>query len=466
MTLKQATKMTVKQSHQTPAKANNNAREAAITILEKTGVNTPVQALVDTTLKQVKFPPQEAALMTELVYGYLRAEIRIHWFLGLFLKSPEKLPPIMNILLGIAAYELLHLPRIPSHASVNTAVRQVRRRFGPGLAAVANGVLRSLARLVEKEGNRIEGAGTTCHEQRLFPFPSAWYEQRLPDKLQRYAVYYSVPVWILSLWEKHYGWEKTAVLAQASSCIPVPCIRVNRSRPEWEKLHQELSTAGEAIGLSGIRFPENRPPSLRAFNQAGLLSFQGAGSQFALEALQADSWEEPLWDACAGRGGKALALLEKGKRFQLISDTSLPRLWGLQEDARRLELSLPPVICASATAPAFINAVPPRTILLDVPCSGLGTLARHPDLRRMRSPEQLPELVALQRRMLLAAWERLPVGGTLIYITCTINPEENEDQIRFLQKQHPESLLKKEWFNTPDMFGTDLMYGSVVKKIR
>lgn len=457
--------MTAKKGHPIRANTDIDAREVAVSLLIKAGVNTPIQALVDTALKQTHFSSQEAALLTELVYGYLRSEIRINWFLGLFLKSSGKLPPVMKAILGVAAYELLHLPRIPPHASVNIAVRQVRRRFGPSLAAVANGVLRSLARLVEKEGNKIETLERD-QIQRFFPFPAVWYTQRLPDRLQKYSVYYSVPQWILSLWEKHYGWEKTEILAQASCCIPVPCIRVNRSRPEWKKLHQQLSTMGEAIGLSGVRFSESRPSLLRTLNQAGVLSFQGAGSQFALEALKADSWDEPLWDACAGRGGKALALLEKGKQFQLISDTSLSRLKGLHEDAQRLELSLPPVICASATAPAFLNSAPVGSILLDVPCSGLGTLARHPDLQRMRSPEQLPGLVALQRRILLTAWKRLSVGGTLIYITCTINPKENEEQIRFLQQEYPGSQVEKEWFNTPDLFGTDLMYGSVIKKIR
>lgn len=193
---------------------------------------------------------------------------------------------------------------------------------------------------------------------------------------------------------------------------------------------------------------------------------------FPCRALEA-SWFFRLWTPLTGkvrsgtpvpgRGGKTLALMELGLPILAASDTYRPRLRGLRDDAKRLMLGIPSLICASAAAPAIRGI--PRTILLDVPCSGLGTLARHPDLRRLRTPGQIRELVQLQQAILDAAWEVLPSGGRIAYVTCTVNPEENETQIaRFLQR-HPGTRLDCQWESSPDRFGSDLMYGALVRKL-
>ena len=144
------------------------------------------------------------------------------------------------------------------------------------------------------------------------------------------------------------------------------------------------------------------------------------------------------------------------------SDTYQPRLRGMRDDAKRLVLKTPPLFCASATEPALRGT--PKTILLDVPCSGLGTLARHPDLRTLRTPEQVAGLVGLQRRILDAVWPCLPSGGHIAYITCTMNPAENEGQIEAFLARTPGASLEKQWQSTPDTFGSDLMYGAMIKK--
>ena len=181
-----------------------------------------------------------------------------------------------------------------------------------------------------------------------------------------------------------------------------------------------------------------------------------------LEALDAPHWEGPVWDACAGRGGKTLALMELGVPVLAASDTYQPRLRGLRDDARRLVITPPPLFCASAAEPALRGE--PGTILLDVPCSGLGTLSRHPDLRVLRTPGQVADLVALQRRILDAVWPYLPSGGRLAYITCTMNPAENEGQIAAFLERTPGASLEIQWQSAPDTFGSDLMFGAIVRK--
>ncbi|MEG2139173.1 MAG: transcription antitermination factor NusB [Bilophila sp.] len=437
-----------------------SAREAALRILERTGIRAPVQSLLDTKLTGGAFSRQDAALTTELVYGYLRSELRLTWVLGRFLKTPEKLPPVMKLILGIAAYEMLYLDRVPYHASVNAAVEAASARFGKGLSGVANGVLRALARLLESVP-KTEAQGSLPAEH---PLSQAAYA-RIQDPLERLSLEYSVPRWMLALWIKAYGMDRAVALATAVSALPHPCVRVNTARDEWEALRTILCRDGSPFGVSGVRFaPGNQPEYLRDYLRQGRLSFHGAGSQLVLEALGASQWQGPVWDACAGRGGKTLMLMERGVAVQLASDTYQPRLRGLRDDAKRLVLTPPPIACASATAPALALDFVPRTIVLDVPCSGLGTLARHPDLRTLRTPEQLPELVALQQRILTAAWERLASGGHLAYITCTMNPEENEGQIAAFLAQTPTATLERQWESTPDAFGSDLMFGALLRK--
>ncbi len=423
------------------------AREAALRVLERTGVNTPVQSLLDTKLTGGLFSRQDAALTTELVYGYLRSEIRLSWLLSLFMKAPEKLPPAMKTMIGMAAYELLYLDRIPAHASVSAAVDAVRGRFGQGLSRVANGVLRSLIRLMETED----------------PKQPAFYASRIADPLDRLSVFHSVPRWILELWIAGYGREKAEAFAQAVSVVPHPCVRVNTARDEWETLRDILCREGDPVAISGVRFaPGTQPEYLRDYLRQGRISFHGAGSQLVLEALDAPHWEGPVWDACAGRGGKTLALMELGVPVLAASDTYQPRLRGLRDDARRLVITPPPLFCASAAEPALRGE--PGTILLDVPCSGLGTLSRHPDLRVLRTPGQVADLVALQRRILDAVWPLLPSGGRLAYITCTMNPAENEGQIAAFLERTPGASLEIQWQSVPDAFGSDLMFGAVVRK--
>ncbi len=423
------------------------AREAALRVLDRCGVAAPVQALLHAQLSSTAFSRQESALTTELVYGYLRYELQLSWILGCVLPKQEKLPQSMRLILGMAAYELFYLDRVPAHASVSAAVDAVRARYGHGLSRVANGALRALIRLNERENV-------------LAP---AFYAQRIHDPLDRLAIQYSLPRWILELWVHAYGLDRAAACTQAAARVPWPCVRVNTAYSEWQTLRMKLADLGEAFAISGVRFaPGNLPECVPVSLARGQLSLQGGGSQLLLHALRAAQWKGPVWDACAGHGGKTLALIELGLPVMAASDTFLPRLRDLRAEAQRLHLTSPPLLCASAAAPAIIGR--PQTILLDVPCSGLGTLARHPDLKKLRVPDQLAGLIRLQRAMLDAAWTLLPTGGKIAYVTCTVNPDENETQITHFLQRNADADIEQQWSNAPDNFGTDIMFGAIICK--
>lgn len=493
------------------APAAFQARESAFAVLKRCGQSAPVQAILDEQLRHQALSAADSGLTSELVYGYLRHEISLMFVIKAQLKAPDKLPPDMLCLLALALYELAFLDRIPARATVHTFVNMIASRFGSVLTKVANAVLRSLSRSCTNRASFHTFVHDLCTVKGL-------------SELSCLAKLYSIPEWILKIWNKAYGPARTEELALAASQSPQLCVRVNPNRPDWEQWRRSLCApatqaaanetcledqpleaapstlaGGEAFGRFGVRFARaGFTQELRKAVKDGRASFQGAGSQLILEAMfmdspcenlaprsadktenaaadgfltvpaahiqQADLSAGRIWDACAGRGGKTLALLEAGFPVRAASDPNASRLRGLRDDARRLGLPLPALFRASACVPPFAKSAAFSTIMLDAPCSGLGTLARHPDLRRLRKPEDFPLLVALQKEMLEAAWSLLPVGGTLVYMTCTVNPSENETQIQSFLARHDDALLLREWRSTPDHRGTDLMYGARIQK--
>lgn len=461
-------------------------REAALAVLKSCGPNAPVQAVLDEQLKKNRLSEQDKALVTELVYGVLRREISLTRLVQSRLKNPAKLPAEMQLLLVLASYEIFFLHRIPHHATVHCAVELTKSAFGIGLGKVTNGVLRSLTREVE-HGHTLEDLlQGICAEQRSAPLASL-------------EILYGLPAWILQLWSAAYGFEAAEHYARASVCVPFPCLRINTARLDWKEYRAELCSSPTVVGstaagsvtphdpalrsaekkaacfaVSGIRFaPGNAPLRIKEDVQAGKASWQGAGSQLLLDALLGETDDcgerffaapDALWDACCGFGGKTLALVEAGLSLHAASDINQRRLKGLRRDAARLGLTSPPLLRTSADMPPFKKSGGPKTILLDVPCSGLGTLARHPDLRRQRNPEHLAGMTLLQKNMLNACWDVLPDGGELMYMTCTVNPEENEGQVAAFLHAHPDAKLMREWASSPDTTGSDLMYGARLQK--
>lgn len=431
------------------ASADLAARQCALQVLEHLE-GRPVQFVLNATFsgKAAMLTTAQKALCSELVYGVLRFESRLDVVLNRFLGNPRKTPLRLRIILRMALYGLMHMDRTPQAFTVDASVTLVRTACNPALAKVANGVLRAYL--------RHELAGMDAQEQH------ACLVREAGGGLLGVAAVSGIPLWVLELWERGYGQAET--MALAAMCTPRPCVRVNAARPDAVALREFLLESGEAIGSWGVQLrPQDQPGNVDALAAEGQLSRQGSGSLRLLETMLPHVHGR-LWDGCAGFGGKTLALMEREHRGQVVaaSDTHAGRLSGLVREANRVKLAPPAIFLASAAQPP-LRAGQIDSILLDVPCSGLGTLARRPDLRRQRLPEHLPPLIALQAHMLQAAWDILPAGGTLIYATCALNPAENEEQVAGFLSSHGATLLA-EHKPEPDLFGSDVLYGAALQK--
>jgi 16S rRNA (cytosine967-C5)-methyltransferase len=356
----------------------------------------------------------------------------------------------MFLLLEQTLYELAHT-RIPAHAAISLAVEMVRHRFGSALAKVANGVLRGVSRGLETE---------YLNEN--------FYAQKLgPASPEALGAFYAFPARLVRLWLESYGPDSSLALLRAGLHAAPSGLRLNLSRPECPELETALrAEQARPLPPAGwVLSPESRLP-LRRWQAQGLASRQSAAAYEMLSRLNPETWPQPIWDACAGRGGKSLALLEAGLDVREASDPNPGRLEGLRRELLRLGLDH-----AAGPAPPRLHLSPAErlnftavfgTVLLDAPCSGLGTLARRPEIRWRRAAHDLETLCRLQAELLETGHKALKknAGNRLLYITCTLNPAENQEQIQNFLRGHAGYRLARELQTPADSALAEFFYAA------
>ncbi|WP_147819102.1 transcription antitermination factor NusB [Salidesulfovibrio onnuriiensis] len=425
-----------------PAPKNNTpkrlppAREAALEALHRClGADTDIQGALDRALSSRRnMDPRDAALATELCYGYLRLKGRLEYILSRYLKDPSQLPPKMRLAMGVAAYELLYLERIPAYSTVNWAVDFAKTKPNARLTGLFNAVLR-----------RVSELGDEVHDME-------WYAEGATE-IETLCRYYSCPEWIIQLWTNGYGQDIARHYLEAQ--VRPPAIGLNLYRhPDADILYNELAANPGIIDIDGMSFalqpgtplPKADPPMDR----------QSFAARQVVEMLGPKQWPTPIWDACAGRGGKSRVLKEMGIDDIFASDVHLGRLNALHRELPKI-----PVFAARADQEPPIKGA--GSILLDLPCSGLGVLSRRPDTKWRRTPHNVAELEQLQARILDKAVSVLKPGGTIAIITCTLNPDENERQLDRLLKRHAHAQVGDTFTTSPDSHLNEFFWGAVVK---
>ncbi|WP_247648465.1 transcription antitermination factor NusB [Pseudodesulfovibrio sp. zrk46] len=392
-----------------------------------------IQAALDVALSSGNIDPRDVGLATELSYGYLRLMGRIDYVLSRFLQDPGKLPPKMRLAMGVAVYEILFLNKVPTYASVDWAVEFAKTKPGARLSGLFNAVLR-----------RISELGDRAHDKNFYRENAS-----LPEFLKRW---YSCPQWMVDLWWRTYG-EETALQYLEAQLSP-PAMGINLyGHPDADELFSDLAALPEVMDIEGMSFA--LPPGT-SFEEEPVppLARQSFAARQAIEALNPDSWASPVWDACAGRGGKTRILLEHGLKV-FASDPHKGRLSALSRE-------LPEVETFEANAATAVPPHEPGTILLDLPCSGLGVLSRRPDTKWKRKTKDLDDLAKLQAEILENAAQRVKRGGQIAIITCTLNPDENEGLVANFLKAHPDSVLETEWTTSPHSGLGEFFYSALL----
>ncbi|MBI4765884.1 MAG: 16S rRNA (cytosine(967)-C(5))-methyltransferase RsmB [Deltaproteobacteria bacterium] len=416
-----------------------NARSLALQVLlswHRTGTY-PDQLMRDWLAKNPRIRSVDRSLVYQLVYGVLRWQGKIDWTLKQFSQiALEKLSLRTLFILRLGVFQLLMLSRIPVSAAVNESVKLAKSGPEPWTANFINAVLRSLDR--GRDG---------------LSFPSR------EDPVSYLAVNYSHPVRLVEHWIAVFGFEKTLALCDFNNQIPPYTIRVNTAkitRPQLIKRLEPKALGVEVTPFStvGIRLEKPKRPLIEDdLHQQGFFQIQDEASQMIAPILAPRPGERVL-DLCAGAGGKTghLAQLMKNQGNILAVDLHPKKIKALMENAERLGFNIIQCLAGDGLKEDLFSEAAPvfDRILIDAPCSGWGVMGRNPDLKWRIGPEDGTRLAQRQNKFLQNGAGWLKSKGVLVYCTCTLNREENQEVIQNFLLKNPEFLLENVSSFLPD----------------
>jgi 16S rRNA (cytosine967-C5)-methyltransferase len=357
--------------------------------------------------------PEDAALATEIVMGVLRWRRQLDFLLERHLKKPvAKLDSAVAIALRMGIYQLRFLDRVPASAAVNESVELVKKARKTSAATLVNAVLRRCAAEAKQDAGK-------------FIAPTA-------NPAERLGILHAHPTWMVERCLERLGEAETVALLEANNRTPRLSGAIHEVSGRDEILHS-LSRAGLRIEpgrllKSSFAISGGSPARTEAF-RAGKISIQDEASQVIPLLLDVQPGDRVL-DLCAAPGGKTPPLARGAGQDGIVvaGERHAHRLRAMREQLKRLNLSRVRLVELDAE-----KALPFRSqfdrILVDAPCSGSGTLARHPEIRWRLKPEQLAEFHVLQCALLANAIDALAPSGRLVYSTCSMEPEENENVV-------------------------------------
>lgn len=411
---------------------------------------------LDKTLRQAGLNTLDRRLLTELVYGTVRRQRTLDfWIDQLATKPARQQPPDLRLILHLGLYQLRFLSQIPSSAAVNTTVDLAKRNGFSGLAGFVNGLLRrSIRESGEVEAalaHPITPAPSTAGFQAVLAEPATVATTLVATTL---GIQHSFPDWIVQVWLDQLGVEETAQLCEWMNQAPHIDLRVNPLRATIDQVESAMQAAGIAVD----RLP-HLPQALRLRESHAVQPLPGFeegwwmvqdGSAQLVSYLVDPQPEQVVADACAAPGGKALHLAElmHDRGTVWACDRAASRLKKLQQNIERLGLRAVRLHIGDSREFKELVGQCDR-VLLDAPCSGLGTLHRHADARWRQTPDSVRELTVLQQELLEQTSQWVKPGGFLVYATCTLHPAENEDRIRHFIAQHPDWTIVPPALNSP-----------------
>lgn len=405
-------------------------------------------------------PPEVSRQAVELVSGVTRQKRYLDFLLAAFYRGEVRaLDPELRQVLRIGAYDLVIRQTAP-HAAVNEAVEAAKALLHKGAASVTNGVLRALDRALRK--------GT-------LPEPASG------DPADDLAVRFSHPTWTVRRWRERWGDESTRQFLASTNDPGRYALRVTggaKAVPAFVERLRALDVGAQPSRWADDFVEVDRlQPILRSgLLEEGACAVQDVAAGLVIRVLAPEPGERVL-DAAAAPGGKAVyAALRMGDRGEVVAlDVSEAKTRLVAQAAERQGATI--VRSETGDLTTWEAETPFDRVLLDAPCSGTGVLAKRADLRWRRSPEALAELTALQDRLLDAAATHVRPGGLLVYSTCSVEAEENEDRVHAFLRRHadfalepvvqlvPEAFVEGEVYRAlPHVHGTDGAFAARLRR--
>jgi 16S rRNA (cytosine967-C5)-methyltransferase len=412
-----------------------NPRQLALFALNDLETGSFTDVVVDRLLGKFQLTGVDRNFFTELVHGIVRRKRTLDAIIDRLAKQPaDRQPPNLKQLLRLGLYQLRYLDRVPDSAAVNTTVDLAKANGLAGLAGVVNGILRQYIRL-------------QAEHQEVLDLP--------PDPIGRLGTLYSFPDWLIEHWLTELGEIETEQLCQAFNTAPKIDLRVNVLKIDRVKLIDIFQTAGIEV----VPIP-NLPQGLQFIGSVGAIdrlpgyhegwwTIQDSSAQLVTHLLNPQPGEIII-DACAAPGGKTTHIAElMGDTGQIFAvDKTASRLKKLQQNLTRLQLNTVKILTGDSCGLGELTDIADR-VLLDAPCSGLGTLHRRADARWQKSPAQIHELAKLQSQLLANTATWVKPGGVLVYATCTVHPLENECVITPFLATHPDWQIERPPIDSP-----------------
>lgn len=380
---------------------------------EKQYSNRLIKAVLD---KYDYLDTRDKAFIKRVTEGTLERQQELDYYLDFFSSLPvKKMKPFIRCLLRMSVYQILYMESVPDSAVCNEACKLAAKRSFGSLRGFVNGILRNIARNKDS-----------------LPMP----DERT-EPLKYLSVRYSMPEWLVQFWLEEYGREITETMLAGLLEVHPVSLRFS-SKLSWEEtenLSGEMGGKGavlrESPYLSCARLLEHGDniSELPGFAE-GKWTVQDVSSALAVE-LAGIKGTDFVMDVCAAPGGKSIFAAEKAEKV-LCRDVSEEKTDLIRENITRmragnLEVQVWDAACFDVEYEGKADVV-----LLDVPCSGLGVMGKKRDIKHRVSREDMESLSALQRKIARTCSGYLKPGGTLLYSTCTVNPEENEEMVRFL----------------------------------
>ncbi|GAB6282273.1 MAG: 16S rRNA (cytosine(967)-C(5))-methyltransferase RsmB [Ignavibacterium sp.] len=383
-----------------------------------------LEKLLDNEIKNSELSGADKALLYEIVHGVVRWMGRLDWILAGFYKGQfSKAIPIFKNALRVALYQILFLDKIPEYAAVNEAVEFVKKLQGQKPADISNAILRNII----KNKNEIH-----------YPNPDE-------DLIGYLSAFYSHPAWLIRRWINRYGRENTELLLQANNERPTLTLRLNPLKTNLENFQSLLNSVNLRFSNGKYFFDFIRLQNLTnitnwQYFKEGYFNIQDESTAFACKLLEVEPGMKVL-DLCAAPGGKSsyLANIMNNEGEIIALDRFEVRLNSVNKNLHRLGITCVKTLCVDALE--YNNDILFDRVIADVPCSGLGTLSKKPDIKWKKELLDIHQLNPLQYNLLEKAASLVKINGIVVYSTCTIEPEENFEVIKKFLENHPNFTL-------------------------